>query len=202
MSSGPLHIVPNERALLQQIAAGDADAFRQLYDQYWNQVYTTALAYLKSPEWAGDIVQDIFLKLWQKRDKFSTVDNFAGWFFFLARNTILDALRKKLDSGAEPDPRYEDKLSVSPEQSVMLKEAMELIARAVENFPPQQKLIFKLSREEGLSHEEIAGRLGIDKRTVSNHLTKALSKLRHLLSQYPHLLEAISGIALVMAVLS
>ncbi len=170
--------------MLLRIAGGDKVAFKIIYDKYWNTIYTTALSYLKSPEWAQDLVQDIFLKLWIKREKLPEVEKFDAFFFVMARNEILDALKTKFQSSIPIDQKYEDILPadiLSPDAMINLKEYEGIINKAVDQLPEQQKKIFKLTRQQGLSHEQISKELGITRRTVSNHMTKALNSIRQFL---------------------
>ena len=87
----------DERLLLQQIAEGSENAFAVLVAQKWNNIYWQALSYVKSSYKAQDIVQDVFLKIWQERHKLPGVDRFDSFLFIIARNHIVSALRKKTD---------------------------------------------------------------------------------------------------------
>lgn len=185
-----------EDELLSLIADGDKQAFQAIYNHYWNNVYSTALAYLKSTEWAQDIVQDIFIRVWEKRDHLTRIDNFSSYLFIMVRNELITALRKKWHGSALPD-NYLDSLPsnlLDPVQSLDSKQQEALIQKAIDQLSPQQQRIFNLTRQQGLSHEAIARQLGIDKRTVSNHATMALNKLRQVLKDNPDVFLVIYGI--------
>lgn len=187
MADHPYH---TDQALLDQIAAGDETAFNLLLDRYWNRIYAVALAYTKSPVVAEDIVQEVFLKLWQKRQTLPVVEKVDNYLFIITRNEVISAMRKKgpaLPLGhqlanllTENGPQPEDRLS--------LKEIQELIGKGVQQLPAQQQQAWKLSRESGLSHEEIARQMQLSKNTVKNHLVRAISFLRAFLHQHANLL--------------
>lgn len=185
----------NEKELLSRVALGDKEAFKLIYDHYWNNIYHTALSYLKSTEWAQDIVQDTFLKLWEKREGLVKVEKLSSYIFIIVRNQLVTALRRKLNGVKLPES-YLDSLPsnlLHPEATFDSKSAIERIEKAVAQLSPQQQQIFRLTREAGLSHEQIAERLGIEKRTVSNHATTALNKLRQWLKDDPELYLMIFG---------
>lgn len=173
----PLH---NEPELLQLISTGDESAYTTLVDHYWNKIYSVALVFTKSPDNAKDIVQETFLKVWWKRLTLPGIKKFDAWLFIVARNEILNSLRNAgpvAPLGAWLAEQATEK-AFSAEESLQLKQLQELIRQGVDRLPPQQKLVYQLSREQGLSHEEIAARLGIAHSTVKNTLVKALAALR------------------------
>ena len=177
------HLTYTEHELIQQLAEGNEEAFKQFYNQHWNRIYSLALAYLKSATQAQDIVQEVFLKVWTRREQLKNVEKPEAFVYIMGRNEVLNALKKKI-SLAAIDEQANDYLPddyLLPNQVVDLKEMQQKINRAIDTLPPQQKLIFKLSREEGLNHEQIADRLGIERATVKNHIVRALNSLRQLL---------------------
>jgi len=172
--------------LMRLAARGNRQAFGALYDRYWNTLYTTALSYLKSPEWAQDVVQDIFMKVWTGREKLEAVEKPDAWLFILARNELVSALRRKFDC-APISEQYEHYLpgdSIQPDKALALKETNRLVEEAVALLPPQQKRVYELTRGQQLSHEHIARELGLNTRTVNNHATKALNQIRRYLREH------------------
>jgi RNA polymerase sigma-70 factor (family 1) len=175
----PEHYSNIEQELLKRIAEGDEAAFKELYDRSWNRLYSFAISWLKSGILAEDVVQDIFLKLWIRRSELNAIKNADNYLFILCRNAVLNlmeknAVRKK--SGEEIASALESPLL--PDAALQLKEMKTTINQLVEKLPTQQRLIYKMSREEGLTHDEIAQRLGILKETVKNHMVRALNTLR------------------------
>ena len=175
----------NENELASRLAAGDEKAFVQIYNKYWNKIYYLALVYLKSIQLAEDAVQEVFLKLWTSRRQVADVQNLEAFIFIVGRNQVIDAFKRKATMQAfshEASDWLPDDFLL-PHDQVDLKLLKKKISDAVEKLPPQQKKIFKMTREEGLSHEEIAQRLGIDKKTVKNHIVRALNTLRSVLHE-------------------
>ncbi|MBN9382659.1 MAG: sigma-70 family RNA polymerase sigma factor [Chitinophagaceae bacterium] len=173
----------SERRLLRLVAEGHRPSFTDLYDRYWKKIYATSLHYLKSPEWAQDLVQDIFLKVWVKRQILPEIEDFGSFLFILARNELLSAIRKKV--AAAPPPEHNEAAAAAelPDNVLNLKQTEQLIADAIAQLPPQQKLVFMLTRQAGLSHEAIARQLGLNTRTVNNHATRALLHIRQYLQK-------------------
>jgi RNA polymerase sigma-70 factor (family 1) len=170
----------DQQQLLKQIANGDQVAFEQFYNIHWSRIYSLALTYLKSSVQAQDVVQEVFLKIWVKRQNLSHVENPASYVYIMGRNEIINALKKKisLDWLTEEQAELIPDNFMLPHEEIDLKQLQQNIGRAIDNLPDRQKLIFKLSREEGLNHEQIAARLGIEKSTVKNHIVRALNTLR------------------------
>lgn len=190
--------IADEKALLLLVAEGDRGAFKSLYDHYWNDLYSLALSFLKSPDWAQDTVQDLFLKVWVKRDSLTAIEKFNAYIFIMLRNEIISALRHR-DRTLKLYQQYQRRIpadfllpgvpgglhaSPAPDSDLDLRELERLIRRAVAQLPPPQGLLIELTREQGLSHDEIAGRLGMARKTVSNTLTKALNNIRKYLREH------------------
>ena len=168
----------DERQLLAAIAAGDEKAFRIMVEAYWSRVYYNTLTLVKSPATAQDLTQDIFLKIWLQRDKLSEVESFKSYIYVVGRNQVINALRKKIVETAAADTLALREDLLMPDLQLEGKDAYRVLMEGVERLTPQQKLIFKMSRIEGLSHEDIARKLGLSKNTVKVHMVIALNFLR------------------------
>lgn len=168
-----------ERALLQTIAQGDPQAFSVLVSRYWNIIYSQALVYVKSSQAAQDIVQDVFMKIWEKRQALPEIERFDAFLFIIARNHIISGFRKKI---ALPLPEaIEENVpeeSSYPDDVLACKELQEVIASGIELLPSQQRTAFLLSREEGLTYDAVAIQMGLSRETVKKHIGKALQFLR------------------------
>lgn len=176
----------DEPVLLARIAKGDESAFSHLVDQYWNKVYAVAMAYLKSSVQAQDLVQEVFLKVWVKRAGLTEIRNFESWLFIITRNMLLHSLKKIKPNIVATDEVLHE-LATPAEEHYDYKRLEALLQQGIAMLPPQQQAVFKLSREQGMSHEEIAIELGIAKQTVKNHLVKALLTLRTFIQSYGEL---------------
>jgi RNA polymerase sigma-70 factor (ECF subfamily) len=167
-----------ERQILAAVAAGDESAFRTLVETYWSRVYFNALTLVKSPVVAQDLTQDIFLKIWLQREKLPEVENFRNYIYVVGRHQVIAALRKKIVETTSDDLTALREDMQAPDLRLEGKEAFQMLMQGVERLTPQQKLIFKMSRMEGLSHEQIAQQLGLSKNTVKVHMVIALNFLR------------------------
>lgn len=167
-----------ERHLLTAIAAGDEKAFRVMVEAYWNRVYYNTLTLVKTPAMAQDLTQDIFLKIWLQREKLTAVENFKSYIYVVGRNQVINALRKKIMESAIDDMHALREDMQAPDLQLEEKDVYRVLMEGVEKLTPQQKLIFKMSRIEGLTHEDIAKRLGLSKNTVKVHMVIALNFLR------------------------
>lgn len=175
-----------ETELLQLTAEGNEEAFRQLFQQYWDNIYGVSFMLTKSQSLAEDMVQEIFLKIWIKKDQLTLVNDFENYLFILARNHIFDTLRKR-----SREEQFTKQLADhfkqrpdNPEQKLLGKESANLIQQAISNLPEQQRLVYLLSRDKGLRQEEIAEQLGISRNTVRNHMARALQSLREFLQNH------------------
>ncbi len=168
----------NEGELLIKVASGEQQAFTVLVDYYWNKVYSHALAYSKSVTRAQEITQDVFLKVWHKREALTEVRDFKSYLFILGRHHIISSMRKKLESLTGEDLLETPEDIYIPDQQLECKETWNRILEGIEKLPTVRKVIFKKSRLEGLSYEEIARSNNISKNTVKEHIVLALNFLR------------------------
>jgi RNA polymerase sigma factor (sigma-70 family) len=176
----PLH---NEQALIRLVAENDEGAFASLLRHFWNKVYTQANVYLKSAPLAQEITQDVFIKIWIARVNLPGINNFSSYLFIITRNEVISALRKK---GREPitpaETLQED--GWIPDLQLQYKESYKLLLEGIEALPPVRSRVFKMSRLEGLTYDEIGARLNISRNGVKDHIVKALLFLRNYLSTH------------------
>ncbi|RYZ62783.1 MAG: sigma-70 family RNA polymerase sigma factor [Chitinophagaceae bacterium] len=175
----------DERWLLQQVAEGNEAAFRELFHRYADLLGTFVLRLTRSEVQAEEIVQDVFLKIWLNRAALASVDNFKVYLFVISRNQTLNALRsavrqmasqKEWESLQAGLPQAEEAV---PEENDGLLRQME---SAISKLPPQQKAAWLLSRQEGLSHSQIASNMGLSKETVKKYIMYANDSLRRHIS--------------------
>lgn len=166
---------------MQQVAQGDEEAFRLIFNTYRPRLYNYMLRLSKSQEAAEDIVQDVFLKIWQGREKLPAVEHFSGFLFQVARNqayTIFQRRSKEVLILAALKNNDQTTASPNAEEHLAYREVQEFIRQATEKLTPQQKQVFLMSREQGMKHDEIARQLHITTRTVTNHISEALRFLK------------------------
>lgn len=175
-----------EKDWLRQIAEGDEMAFKALFDAYWDHIYTVAICLTKSVLLAEDMVQEIFLKIWLKREQLIAVEQFENYLFIVARNHIYNALKKEhLELRLrQPVLEWFEGHRESPEQQLLFKESSQLIQQAIARLTPQQQTIYKMTREQGLSHDQVASMLNISSNTVRNHIVNSLKIMREYLRDH------------------
>ena len=183
MSIQSLH---TEKQLLALVAKGDEMAFRELFNRYWDNIYSVALVLSKSAAIAEDMVQDVFMKVWMKREELVTVEKIDSYLFIIARNHIFSELKKLKVRQDYIDQLKDYFLSrhLTPEDQLLYKESSGLVEKAICRLPSQQEQVYRLIREKGYSHERIAAELGISHHTVRNHMIRALRSIREYLQAF------------------
>lgn len=180
----------NEKDLLLRIAGGEEAAFRVLFDQYRQRLFVFAWQISHSTVEAEEIVQDIFMKLWENREALARVDYPRKYIYTMARNRALDLLGKiardeRLRAAAWANISQGHNIT---EELLNEKQSRELISEAVATLPEKKQAIFRLSRQEGLSHQEIAREMSLSVQTVKNILTEILKHIRAHLLRHSELL--------------
>ncbi|MBV7533813.1 RNA polymerase sigma factor [Chitinophaga sp. sic0106] len=164
--------------LLVRTADGDETAFAQIHQHYWNEVYSLALAFLKSPAMAEDIIQEVFIKLWLKRTQLTEIKEFTPYLMVMVRNEIISHLRKDATRQKQLQQYMTGTLLAQELPAASITETSAVISSALASLPQKQQQIFAMSRDEGLSHEAIAAQTGLSKKTVANTITIALNAIR------------------------
>lgn len=174
----------NERELLLRIAEGDEKAFRVFFDAYKNRFYAVVLKMTGSDATAEELVQEVFLRIWQSRQLLVGVDNTDAYFFTAVYRLVFRHYkkvaqeRKLLATLADADESDHN-----TDESILAAESKRLIDEAVSRLPVQQQKVFKLTRQEGLSREQVAEHLHISPNTVRNHLADATRFIREYLNR-------------------
>jgi RNA polymerase sigma-70 factor (ECF subfamily) len=193
-------VLARESDLLQRLTEGDEAAFRELYEYYQGRIFLFAYRFTKSKYRAEEVVQDVFLKLWERRSQIKIETNFASYLIRMARNHILDGLKRvALDKKMQQNMLASMQvLRSSTAEQLLQKELDRLLKQAVDNLSPQRRTVYLLSREEELTYEQIAEKLGISKNTVRNVMVNALQSIREEISNHPDLGLTIFLIAVIL----
>ncbi len=182
----------DEKALLKQAAEGDEMAFTQLFNSSHQELGDYMLSLTKSMTFAEEIVQDVFIKIWEKKEQLALVNNFRAYLFTISKNHAFNTLRQQARSAVKLEKWtlhavQESMQSTEPD----LEEYYVLIDEAISQLPPQQQKAWFLSREEGLKHEEIASRLSLSRETVKRHICLASSAIKRYVHVHSHKLTSI-----------
>lgn len=190
-------LVP-ESNILKALIGGDAEAFRAVYEKYSRRVFAFAFYLTKSRDAAEEMVQEVFLRVWEKRAQIDPTRDFTPYVKMITQNQVYNFLGK-----ARRDRALQEKIALGMEavrnqgeDVVIEKELGRLYAEAIRNLPPQKRIIYSMSRNDGYSYDEIATRLGLSKNTVRNHLHEANKSVQQYVSGHSDL--AIIIIALCM----
>jgi RNA polymerase sigma-70 factor (family 1) len=180
----PVELPYDERELLALLAAGDEEALRIIYETYWERLFLSAYNVLKDKEACEDIIQEIIIQLWKKREQLNITTSLSAYLFTATRYQVFHFIRKSAGR-KELFENLEDRFLIdAPDIILYTKDLQEKIKIAVESLPDKCKVIYKLSREEQLSYKAIAKQLQISPKTVENQLSIALKKLREALGAF------------------
>lgn len=178
-----------EKILTEKISMGEEGAFRTLFNIYYPKVLAFITCIVKEQSDAEDIAQDIFVKIWERREMLPDhVTSLTGYIYRMSRNAALNKLRRsanmqyvsELDQHASD---YSESASGTEiENEYYAREKALFIRLVVNRMPKQRRLIFEMSRYHGLDNQSIADILHISKKTVENHLSLALKELREALA--------------------
>ena len=178
----------NELALLSSVAKGDTAAFEQLYRLYSGRVYSSVMVWLKDETEAEEIVQQVFIRLWDRRKALTTIRNFPDYCFILVRNTVFNyfdrhSRQARLIQGLEThvDDRIDEGAA---DYAIMAKQCEQMIQKAIHELPDRQKQVYLLADGEALGYDDIAQRMQISRFTAKKHMELARKAIREYLSRH------------------
>ncbi|MGQ8337526.1 RNA polymerase sigma factor [Sunxiuqinia sp. A32] len=186
-----MEISKKEKDWLLKLKQGDKDAFQKIFEEYAKRIFVFAKKYLKTNEEAEEVVQEVFIKVWNVKSSINTELSFKSYLFKITYNHIKELFLKKsredsykheiLDFAGDFDNRTEERIDYHS--------LLELVGKLIDQLPPRQKEVVILKRKQGLPVKEIANILEISPRTVEKHLSEALRNLKQGLSE-----EQIAGL--------
>ncbi|TWF40768.1 RNA polymerase sigma-70 factor (ECF subfamily) [Chitinophaga polysaccharea] len=168
----------NEKELLLSLAQGEDRAFASVFHHYRHRIYAIAFRLLGSASQAEDVVQDIFLKMWLKRGELHEISHFKAYLFTVTRNHIFTSLKLMARQQLAASELSATAVNEIKDAAIIHKEYEQILQRAIAQLSPQQELIYKLSKEEGLKRNEIADRLQLSPETIKVHLANAMRSIR------------------------
>jgi RNA polymerase sigma-70 factor (family 1) len=169
-----------EYEIVSQLVKGDARAFTEIFELYKDTVFAFAYSLTKSRDTAEEVVQDVFLKLWERRAQVRVDTSFTAYVKTVTYNQVIDFFRKARNDRTMQQKIYQkvEQLRSGSEEYVIGKELDKLYKDAINNLSPQQKKAYLMSREQDKSYEEIAQALGLSRNTVRNHIAEAIRSIR------------------------
>jgi|TARA_R110002050_G_scaffold171837_1_gene303939 RNA polymerase sigma-19 factor, ECF subfamily len=173
--------IKSNTELVKLLKKGDMAAFDVIYNKYCHKLHQFVFMYLKQEEDAEEIVQEVFIKIWQSRNKIDVYASFESFLFTIAYNSTMSLLRKRM-SEAKSREYLKSMQQIDTADKVIdeleFAELNQKVQTLLSRLTSRQKEIYLLSREEGLTHEKIAQKLNISESTVNNHLVTVLKILK------------------------
>lgn len=188
-----------EKELLRLASQADQDAFTRLFHQYKNKLFTYVLRLTESEMLAEDIVQNVFLKLWEDPGLLTNIDNFDRYIFRMAKNDATNHFKRMAHETLivaeifhHKQPGYNE-----THELMVFKDVEKALLNVLDKLTPQQKAVYHLSRDEGKTHDEIANLLKISPNTVKNHIVQAMSAVRAQLRKHTDTMLMISTLLIL-----
>lgn len=171
---------PIKRLLAAIAFANDQAAYKELFMLLYGRLKQFAYSILKSHEEAEELVSDLFIRVWEKRDQLTTIESPLLYFYATAKNLAYNRISKQKRQQQPPPEEWLVQLNsvyFDPEQLMMTEEMMRQIRQAINNLPPRCRVIFKLVKEDGLRYKEVAELLQLSVKTVEAQMAIALRRL-------------------------
>ncbi|OQX72681.1 MAG: hypothetical protein B6D61_13405 [Bacteroidetes bacterium 4484_249] len=179
-----------DRKLFKKVKKGDIKSFEKLFDNYYQALCNFAFIYLNDEGLSEEIVSDVFINIWQKRNEIIILENLKSYLYKSTMNAVISNFRKKkanftnlnnlesLDSSVD---------FITPETLLLDEEFKNKIEQLMDGLPYKAGLVFRMKKIDGLKYKEIAEILNISEKTVENHISKAIKKIRSALEGKPEL---------------
>ncbi|MBX2920901.1 MAG: RNA polymerase sigma-70 factor [Chitinophagaceae bacterium] len=159
----------------------DELAFRQIFRSFYTGLFQFSTSMVKVKEVAEEIVEDVFVKLWNNRKELGNIDNLRVYLYVAVRNHSLNYINRKANKEAPVELNNFDivcsELAPSPEDLMVASEMLHTVNKAIYELPPKCRIVYKLVKEDGLKYKEVAEVLNISSRTVENHIALAIKKI-------------------------
>ncbi|WP_170846829.1 RNA polymerase sigma-70 factor [Sunxiuqinia elliptica] len=179
------HISLSEKELLVKLNRGDVEAFNRLFRSFYKPLYFYVFRITGESEASKDILQDVFSQLWKERNNLPIRYSLNGYLYRMARNKSLNYIQqKKREDLRNKDYRNALLHSIDSENQADRKELLRLVDQQVSEFPSRQKQVFLLSRQQGLTHREIAEHLNLSLKTVESLIYRSLRRLKNNLKNF------------------
>ncbi|MDR2272986.1 MAG: RNA polymerase sigma-70 factor [Sphingobacterium sp.] len=170
------------------MAQGDHDAFTEIYKRYWKRLFHIASLRLNDPEEAEEVVQNIFVTLWDRREKLEITTSLNAYLAMSVKYRIIKVLDKHYNQQKYVESITKSILDDSTQQWLEFLDLKEILEKTVAELPEKCQLVFRMSRDRHMSQKEIARELDITEKTVEAHIGKAIKTLRKKLGRFLSLL--------------
>lgn len=185
----------NDSQLVALLKRGNIGAFNQLYWKYHKAVYCNSLKLTKDANAAEDIVQEVFIRLWQKRETIESDKSISGWLFIVSYGKSVNWFKRKvLETKAQQKLLLLDPEEETPE---VYNLQIEVLEKAMNQLSPQKRKVFELCKLHGKSYEEAAAELNISRHTVKEYISLALSAIKEYVHTHPEYKTSISVLTMV-----
>jgi RNA polymerase sigma-70 factor (ECF subfamily) len=174
-----------EKLLIRELQRGNAKAFELLYQQYHARLYNFCMSIIRNKQDAEGMVQEVFIAVWENRERLDENKSFSGFVFSIAKNKTLNRIKQNLSrkvyleymqtENQDPDDIASDFES---------RELIEFLHKTIQELPEKSKEIFLLSRNEGLTYKQIASKLDISENVVDHEIRKSLKYIREKLVDF------------------
>ncbi|MBR8534121.1 RNA polymerase sigma-70 factor [Carboxylicivirga sediminis] len=166
------------KALVNKLAKGDIRAFDQLFEQYSQRLYAFAFKYLKSEVEAEGLVQEVFIKIWNKRQQLNADKSFHSYLFTIAFNQVKKHFEKRQVIHNMVDVLAPDIADDSTEKGILYRSILHQVIDLLNELPEKKRKIFEMSRFQGLPSKEIAKNIGLAPKTVDNQISEVIHYLK------------------------
>ena len=172
--------------LMEQVHQGKASSLEILFDRYYEPLCNFAFLFLKEAGTTEELVSDVFIRIWQKRDQTGQITNVKAYLYRSVKNAVISSIRKhrpELDE-LNKNESY-TKLDITPETLLIHSELKASIGKMIDAMPRQAGLVFRMHKIDGLSYKEIALALDLSVKTIENHMGRALRFVKEIYSNNP-----------------
>ena len=176
----------SDEELIQEIKAGNMLAFDALYKKYSRRLYKFGFSILKSLEETENLIQDVFINLWENRHKVEKDSSVKSYVFTIAYNSAISVIRKKVRESQfiEYLKSIQEVNGEAADVKIEYDELKNKLDNIIQTLPPRQKEVYMLHRVEGLKYSEIAKRLNISENTIENHMSRAIKTIREKIGNF------------------
>lgn len=172
-------MIITDNEILALIKNSDKKALALLYNNYWKPLFASSFSLLKDRELCEEIIQDVFIEFWNKRQELEIQISVRSYLYACVRYKVFAEFRKNKVSHIELYDDIDARFQYTSPETVMIHEELEeFVKLAIKSLPEKCRIVFTLSRDEKLSNKEIAEKLNISVKTVESHITNAIKIIR------------------------